>query len=148
MQSMAERAIEVARAWVGTPYIHQASALGSGTDCLGLIRGIWRTLYGNEPECAPAYTADWGEAGQDELLMQAAIRNLVSVQDDAVPQVGEVLLFRMRDGAVAKHLGIRTAVGANASFIHAYDRHGVVESPLSAPWAARIAARFCWPEVR
>lgn len=29
-----------------------------------------------------------------------------------------------------------------ASFVHAYDRHGVVESPLSAPWRARIAGRF------
>ena len=31
-----------ARAWIGTPYRHQASLKGIGCDCLGLLRGIWR----------------------------------------------------------------------------------------------------------
>ena len=83
-----------------------------------------------------------------ELLMQAALRNLIPVEPGGGATPGEVLLFRMRDGAVAKHLGILAGVGEAASFVHAYDRHGVVESPLSAPWQARIAARFRWPEPR
>lgn len=29
-----------ARAWIGTPYEHQASCRGAGTDCLGLLRGL------------------------------------------------------------------------------------------------------------
>ena len=33
-----------------------------------------------------------------------------------------------------------------ATFIHSYAGHGVVESPLSAPWARRIAAIFRFPE--
>lgn len=142
---MSARAVAIARAWIGTPYVHQGSAQGAGADCLGLVRGVWRGLYGTEPEAAPAYTADWGETGGGEPLMAAALRNLVAVAPDAPEAPGEVLLFRMRDGAVAKHLGIRAAVGEGASFVHAYDRHGVVESPLSAPWRARIAARFRWP---
>ena len=52
----------------------------------------------------------------------------------------------MREGAVAKHLGIQARVGAQPSFIHAYTGHGVVESPLSAPWQRRIVARFAFPE--
>lgn len=144
---MSARAVQIARGWIGTPYIHQGSAQGAGADCLGLIRGVWRALYGAEPEAPPVYTADWGEIGGDEVLLRAALRNLRLVAGDAPPEPGEVLLFRMRDGAVAKHLGIRASVGAQASFIHAYDRHGVVESPLSAPWQARIAARFRWPET-
>ena len=138
-------AASIARGWIGTAYVHQGSVKGAGTDCLGLIRGVWCALYGAEPEAAPAYTPDWGEAGGDELPMQAALRNLVAVAGDAPPEPGEVLLFRMKEGAVAKHLGIRAGMGEAASFIHAYDRHGVVESPLSAPWQARIAARFRWP---
>ena len=59
---------------------------------------------------------------------------------------GDVLLFRMRIGAVAKHLGIAGATGAQASFIHAYTGHGVVETALTAPWRRKIAARFCFPE--
>jgi cell wall-associated NlpC family hydrolase len=45
----------------------------------------------------------------------------------------------MRPGSVAKHLGILSAPDA---FIHAMSGHGVIESPLSAPWAARIVAHF------
>ena len=142
---MTARAVAIARTWVGTPYVHQGSARGAGTDCLGLIRGVWRELYGTEPEPAPAYTPDWGEVGGVELLWQAALRNLVPVAAEEAPAPGEVLLFRMRDRASAKHLGIRARLGEAPSFVHAYDRHGVVESPLSAPWQARIAARFRWP---
>ena len=36
-----------ARQWIGTPYLHQASLRGCGCDCLGLVRGVWRTVYGS-----------------------------------------------------------------------------------------------------
>lgn len=144
---MSGAAVAVARRWIGTPYVHQGAVRGAGADCLGLIRGVWREMYGGEPEAAPAYTPDWGEAGGCELLWAAALRNLRPVKPGVPEAPGEVLLFRMRQGAVAKHLGIRAGIGAQASFIHAYDRHGVVESPLSAPWRARIAARFLWPQA-
>lgn len=50
--------VTAARGWIGTPYRHQASVRGAGADCLGLIRGVWRELYGAEPAEVPAYTAD------------------------------------------------------------------------------------------
>ena len=50
-----------ARRWIGTPYRHQASMIGSGADCLGLVRGVWRNLIGDEPERIPAYTEDWSD---------------------------------------------------------------------------------------
>jgi len=134
-----------ARAWIGTPYLHQASVQGAGADCLGLLRGIWRALYGQEPETVPAYTADWSEPACDERLWQAAERHLLGKPSSGAA-AGDILLFRMHPGGVAKHLGIAARIGADASFIHAYSRHGVVESPLSAPWARRIVARFEFPE--
>ena len=39
-----ERVVELARSWIGTPYVHQASVRGVGCDCLGLLRGVWREL--------------------------------------------------------------------------------------------------------
>src|SRR5262249_34925030 len=51
-----------ARRWIGTPYPHQASVRGIGTDCLGLVRGVWRALHGPEAEVVPAYARDWAEA--------------------------------------------------------------------------------------
>lgn len=144
MNGSGARAVAAARRWIGTPYVHQASVRGAGADCLGLIRGVWRELYGAEPAAPPPYTPDWGEPSREELLWQAARRHLWEVRLDA-PAPGDVLLFRMREGSVAKHLGIQAAVGPAASFIHAYSGHGVVESPLSAPWARRIVARFRLP---
>ncbi len=134
----------IARDWIGTPYVHQASAIGAGTDCLGLLRGIWRRLYGAEPVQVPAYTPDWSEPAGREELMAAADLWLIRkpLQDHAS---GDVLLFRMRAGAVAKHLGIAGNVGAAPSFIHAYSGHGVLESPLSDPWARKIVARYSFP---
>ena len=40
------RIIAEARAWIGTPYRHQARCKGVGCDCLGLVRGVWRALHG------------------------------------------------------------------------------------------------------
>lgn len=136
--------VRMARNWIGTPYQHQASLRGCGTDCLGLLRGIWREKFGREPLSVPPYSADWLEASGQEVLMQAASQCLLTVAlTDNRP--GDVLLFRMRNGAVAKHLGIAAETGAAPSFIHAYSGHGVIESPLSKPWANRIVARFRFP---
>jgi len=131
---------DVARSWVGTPYLHQASIKGAGADCLGLIRGVWRELCGAEPETVPVYTPDWDEAQRTEVLLSAARRNLKAAPLDW--RAGQVLLFRMRAGAVAKHLGILSTRQGYETFIHAYTGHGVVESPLSAPWRRRVIARF------
>ncbi|WP_296761859.1 peptidase [Sediminimonas sp.] len=136
-----------ARGWIGTPYRHQASCRGAGADCLGLLRGIWRELFGPEPLPVPAYSRDWSEPQGDERLWRAATEVLVAVEPGAPWQPGDVLLFRMRAGAVAKHLGIAGVAGAAATFIHAYSGHGVVESPLSAPWRRRVVARFAFPDT-
>lgn len=134
-----------ARRWIGTPYLHQASAIGAGADCLGLLRGLWRTLIGAEPQRVPAYTTDWSEPSGQEDLLGAARRWLTEKSmADAAP--GDVILFRMREGFVAKHIGIVAQTGDLPSFIHAYTGHGVVESALSLPWARRIAGRFAFPK--
>lgn len=135
--------VDIARSWVGTPYRHQASCQGVGTDCLGLLRGVWRVLHGGEPEPVPSYTADWSEAEREERLWRAAQRNLREVA--RAPEPGDVVLFRMRAGLVAKHVGIIAQAGAGPSFIHAYQRHGVVESPFSAPWQRRAVSFFEFP---
>lgn len=139
------RAVAEARLWIGTPYLHQGSVRGAGADCLGLLRGVWRAIHGFEPETVPAYTADWSEPSRDEFLWNAARRWLREASGDQAA-LGDVLLFRMRDGSVAKHLGLQSEVGAHPRFIHAYTGYGVIETSLSAPWQRRIAARFAFPE--
>ena len=149
MTAEASRADEIvarARAWIGTPYRHQASCRGAGTDCLGLLRGVWREVLGPEPEAVPSYTPDWSEPSRSEDMLAAAGRNLVPV-DVAGARSGDVVVLRMREGGVAKHVGFlaRSPLG-HATLIHAYSGHGVVESALTPAWARRIAGVFRFPE--
>lgn len=145
MSGAGARAVPIARSWIGTPYLHQASTQGAGADCLGLLRGIWRALYGEEPETVPAYTQDWSEPEGAERLWAAALRHLRVCDLREPHRAGEVLLFRMRSGSVAKHLGLVAEDGPRSTFIHAYSGHGVVESPFSSPWQRRVVARFEFP---
>jgi NlpC/P60 family putative phage cell wall peptidase len=133
--------IAAARGWLGTPYHDQASVKGAGCDCLGLARGVWREVVGPEPLPVPAYSRDWGEAGPFEVLADGAGRWMLMVPvAEAGP--GALVLFRMRRGAIAKHIGILTGP---ASFLHAYEALGVVEEPLTTAWARRIALAFLFP---
>lgn len=88
----------------------------------------------------PPYSASWAEVGSDETLWRALAQHLHPVQ---VPADGDVLLFRLQPRALAKHLGIQS--GQGRSFIHACPRAGVIEAPLSRPWARRIVARLAFP---
>lgn len=138
-------AVSIAQEWVGTPYRHQASVKGAGADCLGLIRGVWRELIGDEPTEVPPYTADWSEPQGEEALLEAAA-TFLTPRSEAHWEPGTILLFRMRDAGLAKHLGILSAAGDTPMFIHAYSGHSVVESALSAPWERRVVGWFSFPE--
>ena len=132
-----------ARTWIGTPYQHQASTKGAGCDCLGLVRGVWRALYGDEPELAPAYTPDCAERHGAETLLDAARRHLVEVAiTDAQP--GDVLLFRMHVSAPAKHAAFLDEGG---HILHAYWGRAVVRSRFAPWWRTRCAAAFAFPGV-
>lgn len=137
-----------ARAWIGTPYRHQASCKGAGADCLGLLRGLWREIYGVEPQTVPAYSPDWSEADRGERLVEAAAQHLLPVPVEAA-EPGDVVILRMASGGAAKHVAIRAAEAAGyPTLIHAYSGQGVVESPLSPAWQRRIAAAFRFPPRR
>jgi NlpC/P60 family putative phage cell wall peptidase len=130
-----------ARRWIGTPYRHQASLCGVGADCLGLVRGVWRHFYGDEPEALPAYSADWAEATRTDSLHDAAHRHLITIEP-ASAGPGDVVLFRWRAHLPAKHAGI---LSFDRQFIHAYDGSAVVESPFSSWWSRHGVAAFAFP---
>jgi NlpC/P60 family putative phage cell wall peptidase len=133
--------IATARSWLGTPYHDQASLRGVGCDCLGLARGVWRDVVGREPFPIPTYSRDWGETGPHEVLAAGARRMMLEIAPaDAGP--GALILFRMTPRAIAKHVGIMTEPD---SFIHSYERLGVVEESLTPGWRRRIAFAFLFP---
>jgi len=137
------RIVRLARSWIGTPYHHQASRRGVGSDCIGLVRGIWRALYGSEAEALPAYSRDWAEATGEETLIAAARRHLIEVTPADV-QPGDVLVFRYRAGTVAKHAAI---LATPSTMIHAFEGAPVSEVALSPWWRRRLAAAFAFPVI-
>jgi NlpC/P60 family putative phage cell wall peptidase len=138
-----ERIVAVARSWRGTPYHHQASAKGVGTDCLGLIRGVWTELYGTAPEEPPGYSADWAEASGRETLLDAAQRHLVPIAYEQLAP-GDVLVFRYRVSNPAKHVAILTDP---RRMLHAIQGMPVSEHAYTAWWSRRLVAAFAFPNL-
>lgn len=136
------KVLEIAESWMGTPYRHQGSTKGVGCDCLGLIRGIWRELYGCEPEQPPPYARDWAERGGEDRLLQAALRHFGPPVGMADGLPGDLVLFRWRQDHAAKHAGI---LAGDGSFIHAYEQAAVVKSVLVPSWRRRTAGIFRFP---
>ena len=133
--------VEAARGWLDTPYHHQASRRGVGCDCLGLVRGVWRELLGEEPELAPPYSQDWAEAHGTETLLEAAGRHFVPIEG---VRPGALMLFRWKAGTPAKHAAIAID---GTRLIHAYDAAGRVTEGALRPWRRRLVATFDFPEV-
>lgn len=133
--------VGAARGWLGTPYRHQASLKGIGTDCLGLVRGVWREVRGEEPEPLPPYAAGWAEVDAGEALADAARRYFVEIPCTEFI-AGDLLLFRWRPHLAAKHAGVATPDG---HMIHAQEGAAVTEIALNAWWRRHLCLAFRFP---
>ncbi len=135
--------IDEALSWVGTPYQHQCAAKHAGCDCLGLVRGIWRKLYGDEPAKIPPYTPNWAESGEEEILKSACDHHLDAVAlKHAKP--ADILLFRMQAGVQAKHMAILVEPDL---IVHAYWGRAVTRSFLAPFWVRRRAYAYSFPNL-
>jgi NlpC/P60 family putative phage cell wall peptidase len=134
--------VAATREWVGTPYRHQTATRGAGCDCLGLLRGVWRHLYGDEPMVVPNYRADWRDGRHAGELQAAADELLILAEGE--PRPGQVLLFRLGRTATPRHCGI---VVEPRRFIHAQEGLGVIEANLTDGWAKRAACQYDFPGV-
>ncbi|GEP09595.1 NlpC/P60 family protein [Methylobacterium gnaphalii] len=143
---LARALVAEARAWIGTPYRHQASLQHVGCDCLGLLRGVWRGVLGPEPEAPPPYAASWAESapGGTDPLVEAARRHLVPVEAGSEPAAGDVLLFAFHAHLPARHCALATGEG---TMIHAHDGAAVTEVALTPWWRRHLAHVFRFPET-
>ena len=136
--------VDATRRWIGTPYCHQASVRGAGADCLGLVRGVWRELLGEEPWDLPPYSSDWDVEDGDILKINTG--QVLAEVDGSEATSGDVVLFRMPKRGSAKHLGILTGTEAGLpSFVHSYSMYGVVETTMTAAWSRRVDSYYSIP---
>ncbi len=139
-QEGGDKIIQLARAWIGTPYVHQASRKGAGCDCLGLLRGIWRELHGEDTEEPPPYRPDWDHAA-GESLRDGMARHLEPVPLESIAP-GDVLLFRMLPHAAARHCAILAEKDGVPTLIHARQNKRVSEEPFTSFWRMKLAYAF------
>jgi len=133
-----------ARRWIGTPYVHHASCRGHGTDCLGLVRGIWRVFLGTEPEQLPAYPPNWCDIASEDRLLRVGLDHFEPV-DTSNAGAGDFLLFRMAAHQPARHCAI---MSTHDQIIHAYWARQVSETKLAPWWKRRIVACFRFPGLQ
>ncbi len=107
------------------------------------MRGVWRDCFGSDVGAPPSYSQDWAEASGIETMLQAAERHLVRVSHREL-RAGDVLIFRLRAGYVAKHAAI---VATGQTIIHAMEGGPVSEVALSSWWRRRIAGVFQFPNA-
>lgn len=122
--------VDVARSWVGTPFLHQGRSR-AGVDCVGLLVVVAQDLglpihdftrYGRVP-----HPRRMGE----ELARQM---DRISI-GQAGP--GDVFWLAWRD--VPQHLAILTDGG----MIHSFQTAGqVIEHPIDQTWRARVRGAF------
>jgi NlpC/P60 family putative phage cell wall peptidase len=149
-----QQIVAAARGWLGTPYHHQAALKGVGCDCLGLVRGVYEELYGRPAETPPPYSRDWAEASSAETMLEAARRHLTPIPL-VEARAGDVVIFRLRPGAMAKHAAILTdggvapgnAAAEGCRMIHAMEGAPACEVHVNSWWRRRMAAAFRFPEA-
>jgi hypothetical protein len=144
MSATREAIVAEARAWLGTPFLHQGRLKGVGVDCAGLVLGVARALelphaevgaYGRQPRAA-------------QLEAELAAQMDPIALDELAP--GDVLLLRIeRD---PQHLAIVSAIEALPGgdrariwVVHALGGKGLdrcVEHVLDDRWLQRIIGAY------
>jgi NlpC/P60 family putative phage cell wall peptidase len=139
-----EQIVAEARRWIGTPYRHQASLRGVGCDCVGMVAGIWSSVFGEAPGMPQAYSSGWLDPSPEETLLALARRHMAERQPHAF-EPGDMLVFRWVDRMPARHCGIAVS---ETRMVHAYQSAGkVAEGELHRQWRQRIAGVFAFPAV-
>lgn len=131
--------INVARAWLGTPWRHQGRRKGVGVDCVGFVAEVGREA--GLLDVADA--ANYRRRPTDDTLRRRLTEVLAAIPvADIAP--GDVVLMRF-DG-VESHVGLiadYAPIPGELSLIHAYlPARKVVEHRIDDAWRARMVAAF------
>lgn len=135
--------VQAARAWLGTPYHHQARLKSTGCDCIGLVIGVSREL-GLVPACFDI--CGYSRMPDGKNLMAQAAEHMTHINwEDARP--GDVVVVSF--DAEPQHFGILGDYRhGGLSIIHAASNTGrVIETRLMFSAAMQFVAAFELPGV-
>jgi cell wall-associated NlpC family hydrolase len=131
-QEERQRVVEIARSWLGTPYLHRGNVKKCGADCAWLLIKVFEEaglVTGVDPGY---YPPDWPMHQEHSIYLDWVERYCKPVEK---PQAGDIVLYRF--GKCISH----GAIVSNYPYvIHSLYRQGVVETDLEhGPWASRVA---------
>ena len=143
--------VSEARAWIGTPYQHQAHLRGVGCDCGGLIGGVAVALGIVPPDWWDTeFARHAGYARQptgDSLI--DVLSEFMTATDSDTAQPGDVVVMRFKLDPT--HVGfLADYVHGGLSLIHALNGIGVravTEHRIDAQWRNRVTHAFKMPGV-
>lgn len=144
MSTELQRAVVAeARAWIGTPFVHQHRVRGMAVDCAGLVIGVSRAL-GLVPQ-------DFDVTGYAPIPDGRTLRAYCDahLQPVAHLELGAVVLVAWRGGP-PQHLGIVVDHPSGAwGMVHAESRmhRAVIESRLHFGRAMQLVAAYRIPGV-
>ena len=118
-----QRLIDEAMTWLGTPYKYSWQIKGKGTDCSGMVVGV----YG----CIGIAGLPRNSAKQAEYCRNLKAKDV---------EVGDLVFFATgKDPHKISHVGIMLD---NDNFIHASTSKGVVISQISTPYYTRTFKQY------
>jgi NlpC/P60 family putative phage cell wall peptidase len=136
-----------ARAWVGTPFHHQARLKGKGCDCLGLVVGVVYELALKDKDGVQlaAYDEVTYSREPDGAYLTAKLTGLLEeiLIEDA--RAGDLALFKVRENP--QHLAILSDYEGGLGMIHCFaPARKVVEHRLDDEWKLRLLKVFRWQQ--
>lgn len=152
-EDLRARIVAEARAWVGTPFHHQASTRGVGCDCAGLLKGVALAVgllppdYASRPEYRELF--GYGRLPQGERLTEICNRFMRPVAR-ARMRAGDAVLVRIASNP--RHLGILIPWRKGLGIVHAActsdGRYGsVIEHRLMFHHRMEFVSAYAFPGV-
>lgn len=131
--------VQIARTWLGTPFVHQGrlkgpAEQGGGVDCAGFIAEVARES-GSLPDVEFEQNYRRRENGEEMLRL---LRDYMEIVEE--PEIGDVLALcdeRLANPDVPRHLVILTEMEPYWKGIHASER-GVREHRIDLRFKQRI----------
>jgi cell wall-associated NlpC family hydrolase len=118
MKTRAE-AVEIARSWIGTPYVLGGRIKGAGVDCAMLLAEYLieigaATRDEEQRDPVPVYAADWFHHTTEERYKFRLLRHAQEIAEaicigTPAARPGDLVLFRVAESRVFNHGAIVTA---------------------------------------